>query len=143
MHRDLGSIAWFLGLLVAGLAFDYLSSWSRSVVLMASLDWEGEAWSLFRGYGGVEAAYWLLCFAFFAATGAILASKGESRASSIVFAVLLGAAFTVLSWLEGPRVMYSHAPFWLWALAWGDLYVPAIAGVVGVWLWSRASRPIR
>ena len=143
MYHGWRLIAWFLGLLLVAHAFDYLFSLGQSSVLIASSDWESEAWSLFRAYGGMEATYWLLCFAFFVVAGAVLASKAQSRLSSLIFAILLGLSFTVLNWIDGPRTMYSHAPVWLWALAWGDLYVPAIAGAIGVLLWqdSRVLRP--
>ena len=124
--------AWFFGLLLTLIALDYLWWWGWSSFLISSMNRHDQmAW--FSRYGGL-AAYWLLCFAVFMVAGATLASKLRSRFSAITFGFLLGFSFTVITWLDGPRTVYSHAPLWLWALAWGSLYVPAVAGVSGALL---------
>jgi hypothetical protein len=131
-------VGWFVGLLVAALSLDYAFLWARSSLLIASINWESQAWSIFRGYGGVEATYWLFCLTFFAVSGALLTAKARSFLSAAVFALLLGVSFSVIVWLNGPRVYYSHAPLWLWALGWADLYVPTIAAGLGALSWRFA-----
>jgi hypothetical protein len=95
---------------------------------------EGAAWwpPISFAFEGIELIIYTLVFGL---TGALFARLFEKREFAIVLALMVGAGYSVLAFANGPDypfVRYSHAPYWLWALAWSFFYVPAISAALGV-----------
>ena len=126
---------WFVGVLVGAYTLDYLFSCGLSALNLVLLEAESSWWSMVRQYAIDEILLWVLRAALFVSAGAVLALRGSSLRMSVVAAVLLGYAFATIHVIEGPRILYSHAPLWLWALAWAAL--PPIASAIGVVLFWR------
>lgn len=120
--------AWFLGLLVlAHTADTYIF---RGLVSLSPGALTSPYWALEALAATATAVIFLLA-------GATLASRlGDSR-FTISWAATLGIAYVVIVAFQEPRLMYSHAPIWLWVLAWADYYLPPIASALGAVLWQK------
>ena len=73
----------------------------------------------------------------FGLAGYFLASRVRTPGIALTMPALLGVAYVAIRLWEGPRLWYSHAPLWLWVLAFADLYLPPLAALFGAALWQH------
>jgi hypothetical protein len=94
------------------------------------------------GYPAMEALEFGVHAVLFGILGALLSILLKQRRLAVVLACLLGLAFSALTLVAEPSLLfarYSHAPAWLWALSWSALYMPVPACALGAMMASKLS----